>query len=90
MGGPSATIRHVGICIDMVIQGAMAKAEYGPDMSEDEYRLQVFRAVAKQVGGWMESETPAFRLEVAQCIDDELVHADLGSGAVTDEDADQD
>lgn len=52
----SATVRHVGIAVGLVIEGALQRADYGPEMTEDEYRLQVLLKVVGEVADWMESD----------------------------------
>lgn len=51
----SATIRHVGTAVGLVIQGAVAAADYGPEMTEADYKLSVFSAVVREVADFMES-----------------------------------
>ena len=82
----SKTIRHVSTAVGLIIKGAIAEAEYGPEMTADQYRVEVLSAIARELGDWMEDDAPATRLAVAQCIDDNLVHDEIGSGAVPDAD----
>ena len=81
----NGTIRHVGIGVGLIIQGAIARAEYGEGETAEDYKQKVCEAVARELGDWMEDSTPAQRLAAAQGIDDNLVHDELGTGVVTNE-----
>ena len=60
----SSTLRHVGTAVGLIISGAHARAEYGPEMTEREYEIAVYKAVIREVDDWMEHATQAERDEV--------------------------
>ncbi len=52
----SATIRQVENAVGLIISGALRAAEYGPGVTEEQYRIQVLLAVTREVGDWLESD----------------------------------
>lgn len=61
----SATIRHLGTAVGLLIGGAEAAAEYGPEMTAEEYRIQILLAVVREVADHMESDDTATVRRVA-------------------------